>query len=93
MEKIELNGDFKGKYYFENNEIIQFKYFSSVYAIIHGIFIMTTSILLIFIEIMISMQSTFLTQIVDATCSTGITLGVFYLLISILELILGMKFF
>ena len=91
MEKIEINGEFKGKYYFdsENNERIQFKYFSSFNAIIHGVFIITTALLLIFMEIMISIQSTFLTQIVDATCSSGMTLGIFYIFLAILELILG----
>ena len=85
MEKVD---DLKEKYS-NNNDTIQQKYFSVVYITMHSIFIILIALLLIFMEILISSQSTFITQIVDSTCSTGITLGLFYLFTAILQLVLG----
>jgi hypothetical protein len=93
MEKVENAPkktdftDFKVKY-FEANELIQRKY-PVVYGTIHSFFIIIIALIIIFIEIMIGMQSTFLSQIVDASINGGITLGIFYIMTAIVQLFLG----
>ena len=78
--------------FFDKNELVQRKY-PGLFMAIHSVFIIINALMITFMEIVIGLQSTFLSQIVDASIASGITISFFYVLIGILQLILSMKFF